>query len=278
MKIAKRGVILDVKDDNGSSWLPLYSLLNAGVTVPKLVRERLGIVTMLLSLLGHKNEISKNCNSDVSSIDKAYVQRMMVLTLDKWSSNGVTSRRRYNAKMIIDWYSKILSAAGLSVMIPLLSRRAAFNDVRDELFSKDSRVSNSNYNHAARRMQTTTLSMLSDYFKSTGTVVDINYLSIAVRRGKREANNTNSLIIHGNVLPHLHSQAGYNGYIWKTKQDKRVRPTHAKMHNKRISYSHAHSAKHGFDQGLLSVIYGRLVHPGEEPNCRCSSIPIKLSL
>ncbi len=117
-------------------------------------------------------------------------------------------------------------------------------------------------------------------FVIDGEVIHEKYKTAVVNKAFRkaliQANNTNSIVVHGNLLPQVHRTSIYNGYMWLTKRDDKVRPAHRKMDGKRISYGHPHKAKDGFDKGYMSTIYNRIVHPAEEPNCRCVSIPILL--
>ena len=59
-------------------------------------------------------------------------------------------------------------------------------------------------------------------------------------------------------------KTGSNKYKWRTQKDSRVRLTHRKLEGKIFS----------FDKP--PIIDGRPLHPGEDYNCRCVAIPVKV--
>lgn len=181
---------------------------------------------------------------------------------------------RIEAKKVLKEFNRKIAYAKTKSHIRSISKSLIKSGKYSELMVKviDGEV--------VQQMEASPTKKLLPRFVIDGEVVHEKYKALVVSKAVRianvQANNTNSIVVHGNLLPQVHRTSIYNGYMWLTKRDDKVRPAHKKMDGKRISYGYPRQAKNGFDKGYMSTIYKRIVHPGEEPNCRCVSIPILL--
>lgn len=68
--------------------------------------------------------------------------------------------------------------------------------------------------------------------------------------------------INTEITKQKHLDAGIHNYIWWTRMDEKVRPSHARLHGKRFSWADPPETDGG-----------RRCHPGEDYGCRCTAIP-----
>jgi SPP1 gp7 family putative phage head morphogenesis protein len=68
---------------------------------------------------------------------------------------------------------------------------------------------------------------------------------------------------NGRLAQARQQSVGITEYIWVTSRDKRVRETHARLHNTRQSWANP-----------PPVGGGRSAHPGGDYQCRCTAKPV----
>lgn len=61
-------------------------------------------------------------------------------------------------------------------------------------------------------------------------------------------------------------EGGFDRYVWTTKKDGKVRPDHARLEGRIISWN---------DPPVVDLRRGRHAHPGEDYNCRCTAAPLR---
>jgi len=61
-------------------------------------------------------------------------------------------------------------------------------------------------------------------------------------------------------------EGGFDRYVWTTKKDSKVRPDHARLEGRIISWN---------DPPVVDLRSGRHAHPGEDYNCRCTAAPYR---
>lgn len=71
--------------------------------------------------------------------------------------------------------------------------------------------------------------------------------------------------LNSNITKHEQMDAGVLEYIWSTAGDVRVRPSHARLNNKRFRWD---------DPPVVDEKTGRRCHPGEDYQCRCVPLPV----
>lgn len=71
--------------------------------------------------------------------------------------------------------------------------------------------------------------------------------------------------LNGQITQAQQKDAGVKEYIWDTSRDRRVRPSHRKLHGKKFRWD---------EPPIVDEKTGRRCHPGEDYQCRCVAIPV----
>lgn len=78
--------------------------------------------------------------------------------------------------------------------------------------------------------------------------------------------------LNAQITKKQQDDAGVRKYRWSTSNDERVRPCHAELDGKVISWDDPPEIWYDTKQGR--VYTGRMCHPGEDYLCRCVAIPV----